>query len=89
MHTLIRIAALTGTVWALPHVLPGVQVRRETTALKVAVVFFFIPLIVNTAVLWVTDRVIDDFEIATPKALWLSGGAITLVTWVLHVLWRF
>ena len=44
----------------------------------------FIPLIVNAALLWLTDRVLKPFEIDTAKALWLMALAITVVRWLLR-----
>jgi putative membrane protein len=48
--------------------------------------FLFIPFIVNTVMLWLTDKLIGAFEIKTTRALLLSSAAITLVSWALHML---
>ena len=46
--------------------------------------FLFIPFVVNTAMLWLTDKVLDSFEIKSVRALLISGGAITLVNWLFY-----
>lgn len=52
--------------------------------LTLGVLFLFIPFIVNTALLWLTDKLIDSFEIDTTKALLASAAVITLVNGVFH-----
>lgn len=111
MYTLIHLAALAVTVYALARLLPDVQVKSPSTALVVAVVFsllnFFLgwlikavlfvpailtlgllflilPFVVNTILLWLTDKLIAAFEIRTTGSLLLSAGAITAVNAVLH-----
>jgi putative membrane protein len=46
--------------------------------------FLFIPFVVNTAMLWLTDKVLDSFEIKSVRALLISAGAITLVNWLFY-----
>jgi putative membrane protein len=53
--------------------------------LTLGLLFFFVPFIVNTVVLWVTDKLMASFEIASLRPLLLSAGAITLVNWVFHM----
>jgi putative membrane protein len=50
--------------------------------LTLGLLFFFIPFIVNTVMLWLTDKLIASFEIKTLRALLLSSGGITLVNWL-------
>jgi putative membrane protein len=47
--------------------------------LTLGLLFLFMTFIVNTVILWLTDKVIASFEIETPRALFLSSAAITLV----------
>jgi putative membrane protein len=51
--------------------------------LTLGLLFFFIPFIVNTVVLWLTDKLIASFEIKSLRALLTSAAAITIVNWVL------
>jgi putative membrane protein len=111
MHTLLHIAALAATVFAIARFLPDVQVKGFRTAVIVSLVFsvlnfflgwvihavlfvpalltlgllfFFVPFIVNTAMLWLTDKLIETFEIKTLRALLMSAAAITVVNWLFH-----
>ncbi len=52
--------------------------------LTLGLLFFFIPFIVNTAMLWLTDKLIAAFEIKTLRALLTSAAAITVVNWLFH-----
>ena len=50
--------------------------------LTLGLLFFFVPFIVNTALLWLTDKLIGSFEIKSLRALLLSAGVITVVNWL-------
>ncbi len=52
--------------------------------LTLGLLWFFVPLIVNAAVLWLTDKVIKPFEIDDAKGLWLTALLITAGNWLLH-----
>jgi len=52
--------------------------------LTLGLLFFFIPFIVNSAMLWLTDKLIDAFEIKTLRALVTSAAVITVVNWLFH-----
>jgi putative membrane protein len=52
--------------------------------LTLGLLFLFIPFIVNTVMLWLTDKVIASFEIRSLRALLISSGCITLVNWLFH-----
>jgi len=54
--------------------------------LTLGLLFFFVPFIVNTVMLWLTDKLIGDFEIKNLRALLISSGAITVVNFILHAL---
>jgi putative membrane protein len=53
--------------------------------LTLGLLFFFVPFIVNTVVLWLTDKLMGSFEIASLRPLLMSAGAITLVNWLFHM----
>jgi len=55
-----------------------------TGILTLGLLWFFIPLIVNAALLWLTDRVVKSFEIDNAKGLWLMALLITTGNWLLH-----
>jgi putative membrane protein len=46
--------------------------------------FLFVPFIVNTIVLWLTDKLLPSFEIAGVGALCLSAAAITVVNGIFY-----
>jgi putative membrane protein len=52
--------------------------------LTLGLLFLFVPFIVNTALLWVTDKLIGAFEIQTMGALLGSAAVITLVNGAFH-----
>jgi putative membrane protein len=53
--------------------------------LTLGLLFLFVPFIVNTVVLWLTDKLIRSFEITTLAGLLLTSGAITVVNGVFEV----
>jgi putative membrane protein len=52
--------------------------------LTLGLLFLFVPFIVNTVVLWLTDKALASFEITTTRALLLSAAVITLVNFVFY-----
>ena len=109
MHTLLHLAVLAATVFALARLVPDVQVKTAGAAIVVSVVFsvlnylltwliyvllfvpalltlgllfFFIPFIANTVLLWLTDKLIDSFEIKSLRALLICAASITFVNWL-------
>jgi putative membrane protein len=52
--------------------------------LSLGLLYFFVPFIVNTTLLWLTDRLIGDFEIKTWQALFGSALVITVVNWLFN-----
>ena len=52
--------------------------------LTLGLLFLFVPFLVNTALLWLTDKLVASFEIASFKALLISAVVITLVNSVFY-----
>jgi putative membrane protein len=52
--------------------------------LTLGLLFLFVPFIVNTVLLWLTDKLLRSFEIETLGALLASSAIITLVNAVFH-----
>jgi putative membrane protein len=52
--------------------------------LTLGLLFFFVPFIVNSALLWLTDKLISDFELKSLRALLGLAFAITVVNWLFH-----
>lgn len=47
--------------------------------LTLGLLFLFVPLIVNAVLLWLTDKLLANFELRGARGLWLSALIITLV----------
>jgi putative membrane protein len=47
--------------------------------LTLGLLFLFVPFIVNAALLWLTDKLLRNFEIRNMRSLWISAAVITLV----------
>jgi putative membrane protein len=52
--------------------------------LTLGLLFLFVPFIVNTVLLWLTDKVLGSFEIETLGGLLTSSAIITVVNWAFH-----
>jgi putative membrane protein len=52
--------------------------------LTLGLLFIIVPFLVNVVVLWLTDKALASFEIATTRALFLSAAVITLVNVVFY-----
>jgi putative membrane protein len=52
--------------------------------LTFGLLFLFVPFIVNTVLLWATDKLLASFEIGSPRALFVSAAAITVVNGLFH-----
>ena len=107
MFTLfVDVLVMSGLLWVLAELLPGVRVKTFGTAITVALVYgllnyllfwllalvAFIPMLltlglfglaINTFLLWLTDRLIEDFEISSLgmtflMALLLTAGKVLL-----------
>src|SRR3954471_22927841 len=52
--------------------------------LTLGLLFLFLDFIVNTVLLWLTDKLIGAFEIRTTGALLMSSAVITIVNSVFH-----
>jgi putative membrane protein len=81
-------AVIVAVVFSLLNFFLGWAIRAVLfipALLTLGLLFLFVPFIVNTLVLWLTDKVIESFEVETPKALFISSAAITLVNSVFQM----
>ena len=53
--------------------------------LTFGLLFLILPFVVNTILLWLTDKVLSSFKIESLGSLLMSAGAITLVNALLHI----
>jgi len=54
------------------------------TILTLGLLLLFTTFIVNTALLWLADKLLASFELKSLRALLVSSGAITVVGWLFH-----
>src|SRR5271155_2078854 len=82
-------AVLVAVVFSVLNYFLGwvVQVLLFIPALlTLGILFVFMSFIVNTVMLWLTDKLMASFEISTRRALLLSSAAITVVNAGFHLL---
>jgi putative membrane protein len=82
-----RTAALVAVVFSVLNFLLGwlMHVLLFVPAvLTLGLLFFFVPFIINTVMLWLTDRLIGDFELKNGRALFGSATIITVVNWLFN-----
>jgi len=53
--------------------------------LTLGILFIFMSFIVNTVMLWLTDKLMASFEVSSRRALLLSAAAITFVNAAFHL----
>lgn len=53
--------------------------------LTLGLVLLFSTFIVNTVLLWLTDKLLGSFEIETLGGLFTSAAVLTAVNWVFHI----
>jgi uncharacterized membrane protein YvlD (DUF360 family) len=86
-----RGAAMVALVFGGLNLLVGWLVKAALATLlfipaflTLGLAWVLVPLLANVALLWVTDKLLDAFELRDGKALLISAGAITLVNALLH-----
>jgi|SRR5580692_4042417 putative membrane protein len=80
-------AVLVAVVFSLLNFFLGWIVRVILfipALLTLGLLFLFMSLIVNTVMLWLTDKVLASFEISTRRALIVSSVVITLVNSIFY-----
>jgi putative membrane protein len=81
-------AVVVAIVFSVLNVFLGWLIRVALfvpAILTLGVLFLFVPFIVNTVLLWLTDKLLGSFEIETTGALLGSAAIITLVNGIFHV----
>jgi uncharacterized membrane protein YvlD (DUF360 family) len=86
-----RGAAMVALVFGGLNLLVGWLVKAALAAvlfipafLTLGLAWVLVPFLANVALLWVTDKLLDAFELRDVKALLISAGAITLANALLH-----
>jgi putative membrane protein len=78
-------AIVVAIVFSVLNVLLGGFIRVLLVVpgiLTLGLLFFFVPLIVNTILLWLTDKLLGSFEIETLGGLATSAAILTAVNWL-------
>lgn len=81
-------AILVAVVFSLLNFFLGWFIRAVLfvpAVLTLGLLFLFVPFIVNTVMLWLTDKLIRTFAIETMGGLLTSAAVITAVNWLLQV----
>ena len=86
-----RGAAMVAVVFGVLNLLVGWLVKMALAALlflpaiiTLGLAWALVPFLANVALLWMTDKLLDAFELRDGKALLISAGAITLANALLH-----
>lgn len=82
-----RTAALVAVVFSVLNFLLGWLMRVLLflpAVLTLGLLFLFVPFIVNAVMLWLTDKLIRDFEIRSGRTLLASAAVITVVNWLFN-----
>jgi putative membrane protein len=84
-------AVVVAVVFSVLNVLVGWLITLVVGALilvpailTLGLLFLLIPFLVNSVLLWLTDKLIGSFEIETGGALFASAAIITLVNGLFH-----
>jgi putative membrane protein len=89
--TRTRSAAMVALVFGGLNLLVGWLVKALLAAvlflpaiLTLGLAWLLVPFIANIILLWITDKLLDAFELRDTRALLIAAGAITLVNGLLH-----
>jgi putative membrane protein len=80
-------AVLVAVVFSVLNFFLGWFIRAVLfvpAVLTLGLLFFFVPFIVNTVLLWLTDKALASFEIRSLRALLVSSAVITVVNGVFY-----
>lgn len=101
MNIVIHIILLSGVIFVIARVMPGIRLKSFVTAIVVAIVYSMIDVVlgtllkllsipfiiitlgfflflINAFLLWLTDQLIDDFEIRSVGITIITAIIITL-----------
>jgi putative membrane protein len=86
-------AVLVAVVFSIINFLAGWLVKLLLGAvliipaiLTLGLAWILVPFLANTLMLWVTDELLDTFELRDTKTLFLAAGGITLANGLFHIL---
>jgi putative membrane protein len=84
-------AAMVAIVFGVLNLLVGWLVKLALgglllipAILTLGLAWLLVPFLANVALLWVTDKLLDAFELRDGRSLLITAGAITIVNSLLH-----
>jgi putative membrane protein len=81
-------AIVVAIVFSVLNILLGWFIRAVLfvpALFTLGLLFLFVPFIVNSVLLWLTDKVLGSFEIDTLGGLFTSAAVITAVNWLFNL----
>ncbi len=81
-------AIVVAIVFSVLNILLGWFIRAVLfvpALFTLGLLFLFVPFIVNSLLLWLTDKLIGSFEIDTLGGLFTSAAVITAVNWLFNL----
>jgi putative membrane protein len=81
-------AIVVAIVFSVLNILLGWFIRAVLfvpALFTLGLLFLFVPFIVNSVLLWLTDKLIRSFEIDTLGGLFTSAALITAVNWLFNL----
>jgi putative membrane protein len=80
-------AIVVAIVFSVLNILLGWFIRAVLfvpAVFTLGLLFLFVPFIVNSVLLWLTDKLLGSFEIDTLGGLFTSAAVITAVNWLFN-----
>jgi putative membrane protein len=81
-------AIVVAIVFSVLNILLGWFIRAVLfvpALFTLGLLFLFVPFIVNSVLLWLTDKLIGSFEIDSLGGLFTSAAVITAVNWLFNL----
>jgi putative membrane protein len=90
-----RSAVVVAVVFSVLNVVVGWLIKMLLAAvlflpaiLTLGLAWVLVPFVANAILLWITDELLDTFELRDTRALLIAAGAITAANAVFHILLR-
>ena len=88
----VRSAATVAVVFSVLNVLVGWVIKVVLAAvlflpaiLTLGLAWVLVPFVANVVLLWITDKLIESFELRDGRSLLVAAGAITVANAVFHI----
>jgi putative membrane protein len=81
-------AVLVALVFSGLNVLLGKLISVVLVIGTLGIAWLVLPFLVNTILLWATDKALKNFSIEDLRSLLISSGVITVVSWIVRLIVR-